>query len=145
MCADLDFGATDRYSDGCAAYARKPYTCGTFDVPGFSSIEMCCACGGGDTISPPASPPQVTPLAPPARPPARPPLLPGHIFLAGGEDLNEALASDLSVEVIELEPEQLYNVTAPILVGAGNVTIKLSSFASDGSKPAVIEVDPTLH
>ena len=55
ICTDLDFGATDRYSDGCRAYALKPYTCGTFDVPGFSSLEMCCACGGGDTISPPVS------------------------------------------------------------------------------------------
>ena len=55
ICTDLDFGATDRYSDGCRAYALKPYTCGSFDVPGFSSLEMCCACGGGDTISPPVS------------------------------------------------------------------------------------------
>ena len=45
--------------------------------------------------------------------------------------------------VFELEPEQLYNVTAPIPVGVGNVTIKLSGLADrkDGSKPALIEVD----
>ena len=46
--------------------------------------------------------------------------------------------------VFELEPEQLYNVTAPISVEVGNnVTIKLSGLADrkDGSKPALIEVD----
>ena len=55
--------------------------------------------------------------------------------------MNEVLGSDPTVEVIELEPEQLYNVTASILVGAGSVTIKLSSLADKGSKPALIEVD----
>ena len=54
--------------------------------------------------------------------------------------MNEVLGSDPTVEVIELEPEQLYNVTASILVGAGSVTIQLSSLADKGSKPALIEV-----
>ena len=92
-----------------------------------------------------ASPPRVTPVTPPACPPARPPLLPGHILLAGGEDLSDALAGNPPNlnPVFELEPEQLYNVTAPIPVGVGNVTIKLSGLADrkEGSKPALIEVD----
>ena len=140
VCTPTDNGATDRFSDGCAEYARKPNTCGNFDMPGFNSMEMCCACGGGVTVSPPAPPPQVVPFPPPGSPPAAPPLQPGHVLLQGGEDLS-FYAIDPTVQVIELEPEQLYNVTAPIRVGSGNVSITLRQLAPDGSKPAILEVD----
>ena len=140
---DCDAGlcATDRYSDGCAEYAKKPYTCGTFDVPGFSSMAMCCACGGGDTISPPAPPPQVDPFPPPAGPPARPPLAPLHISLQGGDDLSDVFASDLAVEVIELEPNQHFSAKGAIAIGSRNISITLSSLASSGAKRPMIEVD----
>ena len=140
ICTPTDNGATDGYSDGCAEYARDPNTCGNFDTPNFNSMDMCCACGGGSTVSPPASPPRVLPFPPPGSPPARPPLLPGHISLSEGEDLLSLIASGLEEVVIELEPEQLY-ITGPIRVGAKNISITISSLAPDGFKPAIIELD----
>ena len=140
---DCDAGlcATDRYSDGCAVYAEKPYTCGTFDIPGFSSREMCCACGGGDTVSPPTPPPRTVPFPPPASPPARPPLAPLHISLQGGDDLSDVFASDSALQVIELEPNQRFRAKGTILIGSRNITISLSSLAPGGAKRAMIEVD----
>ena len=143
VCTPSDDGgkATDRYSDGCKAYESKPYTCGTFDIPGFNSMTMCCACGGGNTISPPVPPPQVEPFAPPGSPPAGPPLQPGHVLLQDGGDLSQVLEGNPTVQVIELEPDKLFNVSAPINVNNQNVTITLSYLATDGSKRATIEVD----
>ena len=64
----------------------KPYQCDYFDIPGFNSMEMCCACGGGTIVSPPLPPPH--PLGytvlPPVPPPSSPPLPPGHLLLQEG-------------------------------------------------------------
>ena len=85
--------------------------CGRFDEAGFRSVEMCCACGGGDTKYPPGSPPDAPNLAPRNPPPARPPLPPGHVLVQSGEDLaavvaSPTLANDTIMQVIELEREQ---------------------------------------
>ena len=48
-CADTDNGEVDSYGDGCAGYAEFPSWCGGYDTETFNSMEMCCACGGGDT------------------------------------------------------------------------------------------------
>ena len=49
-CADTDNGATDAYGDGCAGYTLYPSWCGGYDDDDFNSSEMCCACGGGETV-----------------------------------------------------------------------------------------------
>ena len=56
-CADGDTeGQVDQYSDGCAGYATEAATgwstgygnwCGVYDDSDFSSVTMCCVCGGG--------------------------------------------------------------------------------------------------
>ena len=44
--------AKDQFNDGCDVYLAKPHQCGYFDIPGFHSMEMCCARAGGRTPSP---------------------------------------------------------------------------------------------
>jgi hypothetical protein len=46
-CTDTDEGATDATGDTCADYVDHPSWCGGYDVGGFDSMSMCCACGGG--------------------------------------------------------------------------------------------------
>ena len=46
-CTNTDNDAVDPYSDGCEEYVETPSWCGKYDGTGFSSNEMCCACGGG--------------------------------------------------------------------------------------------------
>ena len=47
-CVEGDYGATDPYGDGCAAYVGNPSWCGpTYDDDDFSADVMCCECGGG--------------------------------------------------------------------------------------------------
>ena len=47
---------TDVYGDGCSDYTLNPLWCfgeyeaGDYDDFDFTSNEMCCACGGGDTV-----------------------------------------------------------------------------------------------
>ena len=41
---------TDSYGDGCAEYANNIGWCGNYDSENFLSTEMCCACGGGETV-----------------------------------------------------------------------------------------------
>jgi hypothetical protein len=49
VCEDADNGALDAYGDGCAGYTSFPSWCGGYDDDDFNSVEMCCACGGGDS------------------------------------------------------------------------------------------------
>ncbi len=46
-CVDTDNGAVDPYGDDCAAYNAFPSWCGNYDDDDFSSLDMCCVCGGG--------------------------------------------------------------------------------------------------
>ena len=46
MCVDSDYGALDPYGDGCDDYASYPSWCGGYDDDDFTSVSMCCACGG---------------------------------------------------------------------------------------------------
>jgi len=48
-CLHTDDGATDPYGDTCEYYASTPSDCGGYDDSDFSSLDMCCACGGGGT------------------------------------------------------------------------------------------------
>ena len=48
-CIDTDNGAKNSYYNGCDRYAAYPNWCGSYDESDFSSNEMCCACGGGNT------------------------------------------------------------------------------------------------
>jgi len=63
------------------------------------------------------------------------------VLLQDGGDLSQVLEGNPTVQVIELEPDKLFNVSAPINVNNQNVTITLSYLATDGSKRATIEVD----
>ena len=138
-CVDQDFGATDRFSDGCESYI--PDWCGMYDEPGFLSKQMCCACGGGSRQSPPASPP-LPPAMPPFPPSSPPPLRPGHVRLpadSSGDEL-AVVANDSSVIAIELEPSRLYNVTTPLQI-KGNLSIMLAPASTVSGEQALIEVD----
>ena len=141
--SDDDGRAKDRYSDGCKAYEEKPFQCGAFDIPGFSSMEMCCACGGGARVSPPLPPPHAPgyTASPPVPPPSSPPISPGHMLLKDGEDLSIMFANRPELQVLVLEPEQTYTVSTPIYVASQSVTITLSYLPSASSKRAKIEVD----
>ena len=46
-CYDSDDGASDEYGYSCSLY--YPSYCGGYDDPDFTSMTMCCACGGGIT------------------------------------------------------------------------------------------------
>jgi len=134
--------ATDSFSDGCDEYAEKPYTCGNFNIPGFDSMAMCCACGGGVTVSPPTSPPRAIPFPPPSTPPARPPLPPNTIALEEGEDLSAAIARDPTA--VELTIELVSNPTptkTTLDIGSKKVSIVVSSIAAEGAARPMIEVD----
>lgn len=73
-CTDINSGATDTYGDGCADYVSTPSWCGGYDDSDFTSVAMCCACGGG--LTPPMPPPAPAPpyeyLAAPSVPPPVP-------------------------------------------------------------------------
>ena len=48
VCIDTAGDATDYFGDGCEYYDANPQSCGTtYDDNDFSTLEMCCACGGG--------------------------------------------------------------------------------------------------
>ena len=140
-CVDQDFGATDRFSDGCESYLMNPEWCGRYDEAGFRSMQMCCACGGGSRQSPPALPP-VPPALPPFPPSSPPPLMPGHVRLPTGSSGDElaAVANNSAVVAIELEPSQLYNVTTPLQI-EGNLSIMLAQDSAVDDEQALIEVD----
>ena len=59
-CFDTDDGAIDSYGDGCEAYVGNEDWCGGYDGTTFSSIVMCCACGGGSDTASPTPAPSVT-------------------------------------------------------------------------------------
>ena len=49
-CINTDNGYTDTYGYGCYLYTEYPSMCGNYDdymFTSFSSMQMCCACGGG--------------------------------------------------------------------------------------------------
>ena len=49
-CSNTAYGAKDKYGSGCNFYNNNPSWCGGGDDDSdFSSDEMCCGCGGGDT------------------------------------------------------------------------------------------------
>ena len=60
-CSDTDNGAGDSpFDDSCVDwYDANPGSCGGYDDSDFTSNEMCCACGGGNTT---ASVPCPTPV-----------------------------------------------------------------------------------
>jgi len=47
-CSDTNNGALDVVDDNCDGYNNNNY-CDLYDDDDFSSVEMCCACGGGLT------------------------------------------------------------------------------------------------
>jgi len=52
-CVDTNNGATDStYGYDCALYEYYPSYCGLVDDDDFSSLEMCCDCGGGVSPTP---------------------------------------------------------------------------------------------
>ena len=57
-CSDTDNGAGDSpFGDSCVDwYDANPGSCGGYDDTDFTSNEMCCACGGGDTLAPVPAP-----------------------------------------------------------------------------------------
>ena len=59
-CIDTDDGATDPYGDDCEDYAGNEGWCGLYDGATFSSIVMCCACGGGSVSASPTLAPSFT-------------------------------------------------------------------------------------
>ena len=57
ICENTDDGATDRDGYSCVDVAiglnHGLTTCGSaYDTPTFTATSMCCACGGGQTITP---------------------------------------------------------------------------------------------
>ena len=52
-CVDTDGDATDSWGDNCASwYDAYPGDCGgSYDDDDFDSMAMCCACGGGETVT----------------------------------------------------------------------------------------------
>ncbi|MBT6143756.1 hypothetical protein HOH51_04580, partial [bacterium] len=48
-CVDTNDGHDNSVGDGCVWYNSNPSDCGNHDTGSFSSTEMCCACGGGET------------------------------------------------------------------------------------------------
>lgn len=46
-CDDFDDGYTDFTGDDCEWYDANPWSCGDWDTLDFSSMDMCCSCGGG--------------------------------------------------------------------------------------------------
>jgi hypothetical protein len=59
-CADTSGGATDSDGDSCEYWTDNSIYCGyshNYDDSDFTTMDMCCACGGGVALSPtPASP-----------------------------------------------------------------------------------------
>ena len=54
-CQDNNFTSdgtviTDSYGDGCVEYNANPEWCGGYDDANFISTEMCCVCGGGESV-----------------------------------------------------------------------------------------------
>ena len=50
-CEDLDNGALDPYGGSCAdPYDDNVGYCGQYDDSDFSSLDMCCVCGGGRNV-----------------------------------------------------------------------------------------------
>ena len=46
-CADQDNGAVNEHNNGCSTCSSFPGACGSYDDDDFTSMEMCCVCGGG--------------------------------------------------------------------------------------------------
>ena len=40
----------DRFDDGCAWYENNAGKCGDYDTDEFIAADLCCACGGGETL-----------------------------------------------------------------------------------------------
>ena len=53
-CADQDSGAVNEHNNGCSTCSSFPGACGSYDDDDFTSMEMCCVCGGG--LRPPSAP-----------------------------------------------------------------------------------------
>ncbi|CAK0869740.1 unnamed protein product [Prorocentrum cordatum] len=47
ICADTDDGAADNSGAGCVNYTNSSLWCSSYDDSDFTSLDMCCACGGG--------------------------------------------------------------------------------------------------
>lgn len=54
-CGNTDGSATDSYGDPCSSYNsdNADTWCGYYDDSDFVSNTMCCACGGGETVTSP--------------------------------------------------------------------------------------------
>ena len=50
-CVDTDTGITDSWWNDCSEYDVYPTWCGNYDDSDFSSNDVCCECGGGETPS----------------------------------------------------------------------------------------------
>ena len=51
VCVNFD-NVTDQYGDSCTDYYdANPTTCSYYDTSDFTSSSLCCACGGGETLS----------------------------------------------------------------------------------------------
>ena len=52
-CCTNDDTSVDAESRTCSQrYDANPEVCGSHDVTGFAAAQQCCACGGGDTVTP---------------------------------------------------------------------------------------------
>ena len=43
-----DMSYADEYGDDCQDYEAFPRWCGNYDTANFTSLSMCCVCGGGE-------------------------------------------------------------------------------------------------
>lgn len=50
MDTDTDVGATDASGKNCSYYMGNEAECGLFDDDDFKAAEMCCFCGGGNSV-----------------------------------------------------------------------------------------------
>ena len=55
-CLDSNYNSSgvelsDSYGDPCSDYIGNTNWCGRYDTSVFRSMEMCCACGGGQTAN----------------------------------------------------------------------------------------------
>ena len=60
-CHNTDSFAVDSSNVPCVLYDNHPENCGEHDDSDFTSTDMCCACGGGDSSVPPTTSPAPTP------------------------------------------------------------------------------------
>ena len=50
-CVNTDNGAVNNWNEDCTDYDANEHWCGSYDGNGFFSSEMCCICGGGETVT----------------------------------------------------------------------------------------------